>query len=181
MKLVVAASLGLMVAGPIGLVMAVVGGSVWTWARNRPRPAQGPSRRLVLIVILVELRAGQSVLGALQQAAQVLPDHLGLVKVARVAAVAGLTRSLLYVDDELRPVVSQLARSQSSGAPLVGTVRRLLEEDLREERARRLEQTKSLPTRLMVPVALLMLPGIVLFMYGPSLVDLYHELFAAWQ
>lgn len=180
MRIVIAAAVGMLAAGPIGAVGGGLGVLTWDWSgrfRNRPQP---PPLRLVLILVLVELRSGQSVLGALQGAAHALPEHQGLTRVSRVAAVSGLTTALNHAPEDLRPVVAQLARAQSSGASLVGTVRRLLEEDLRNERARRLARTRSLPTRLMVPVTLLMLPGILLFAYGPSLVNLYQELFTTW-
>lgn len=179
MTAVLAAGVGLLLGGPLGAAVGVSAVLVVRRLRGSKRDPTTPLR-LVLILILVELRSGQSVLGALQHASAALPEHRGLDRVSRVAAVSGLTRAMAHAPDDLRPAVAQLARSQSSGASLVGTVRRLLEEDLREERARRLARTRSLPTRLMVPVTLLMLPGIVLFMYGPSLVNLYEDLFTAW-
>ncbi len=152
----------------------------WLAWRRRAEPVEEPPLRIVLVLLLVELRSGQSVLGALQRSATALPDHAGLARVARVAAVTGLTAAVAHAPDDLRPVVAQLARAQASGASLVGTVRRLLEADLAEERSRRLARTRSLPARLMIPVTLLMLPGTVLLVYGPSVVDLYHGLFSAW-
>jgi hypothetical protein len=77
--------------------------------------------------------------------------------------------------------MAQLARAQRSGSPLVGTVRRLIEDDLSAERARRLAKARTLPTRLMLPVTLLMLPGLVLLLYAPSLIGLYEDLLGAWS
>ena len=174
-------SIGFIVGGPVAATIGCVVLFAWsrwrTTSRETPPP---PPLRLVLILLLVELRSGQSVLGALQRSAVALPEHRGLTRVARVAAVSGLTAAVTHSPNDLRPVVAQLARAQASGAALVSTVRRLLEDDLRDERSRRLEKAKSLPARLMVPVTLLMLPGVVLLVYGPSLVNLYQELFTTW-
>lgn len=154
---------------------------VLRWRRRRrsgrPHP---PSTRLILILLLVELRSGLSVLAAIQGASNALPDHVGLMTVARMASVNGLTAAVGHAPDSIRPVVAQLARAQRSGSSLSGTVRRLIEDDLADERARRLARARSLPTRLMVPVTLLMLPGLVILLYTPSLLGLYRDLIGGW-
>lgn len=145
------------------------------------RPVRSSSSvRLVLLLLLAELRSGQSVLGALQGAARSLPDDRALLVITRVSAVAGLSTAVGYAPTELRPLIAQLARAQRSGASLGGTVRRLLEEDLAAERSRRIARARALPTRLMIPVTLLMLPGIVLLLYAPSLLGLYRDVAGGW-
>jgi hypothetical protein len=124
---------------------------------------------LVLMLLLIELRAGASVLAALIATSESLPDYDSLRTVARVSRVSGLMSALPYADEALRPVLSQLVRAQGSGASLAGSVRRLLEGALASERARRLTRARTLPTRLMIPVTLLMLPGLILALYAPSL------------
>lgn len=155
---------------------------VLRWRRPRRRGrSEPPSIRVVLILLLVELRSGQSVLAAIQGASRALPEHEGLSSVARMASVGGLTAAVSYAPQGLRPVVAQLARAQRSGSSLSETVRRLIEDDLAEERARRLSRARSLPTRLMVPVTLLMLPGLVVLLYAPSLLGLYRDLLGGWS
>lgn len=161
------------------LVWAAVIALVLNW-RRRARPVPDPPLRVILILLLVELRAGQSVLASIQSAAQALPEHRGLQVVARVAVVSGLTAAIGHASNEIRPVVAQLARAQRSGSSISQTVRRLLEDDLAEERSRRLARARSLPTRLMVPVTLLMLPGLVVLLYAPSLLGLYRDLIGSW-
>ena len=173
------ASAGLIIGGPLG---ALVGGSVaflYPWIRAS-RSTQPPTR-LVLLLLLVQLRSGLSVLAGLQQVSDSLPDHADLRRVARVATVSGLTAAIPLAGSGLRPVVAQLARSQRSGGSLVSTVRRMLEQSLAEERTRRLARARSLPVRLMVPVTLFMLPGLVLMLYAPSLFQLFDELTGAWS
>lgn len=176
---VVAGAAGLVVAGPLGalvagLVPVIVG-------RVRARPDPDPPVRLVLLLLLVELRSGLSVLAAIQRVSVNLPDHTNLALVARVATVSGLTAAIPVAGPELRPAVAQLARSQRSGAGLTGTVRRLIDQDLSIERTDRLARARSLPVRLMIPITLLMLPGLVLLLYAPSLLQLFAELAGAWS
>jgi hypothetical protein len=166
------------------MILIALGAAVIWMARlhaHRPRDLRPEPVRLVLIMLLVEIRSGQSVLGALQGASAALPEDDGLNRVARVAAVSGLRDAVEHATPALRPVMAQLARAQRSGSPLVGTVRRLIEDDLSAERARRLAKARTLPTRLMLPVTLLMLPGLVLLLYAPSLIGLYEDLLGAWS
>lgn len=164
-----------LVAG--GMPVALAGAMLAFLAAGR-RKRQPPSHgaRLVLLLLLVELRSGLSVLGALQQVARALPHHRDLRRVVRVATVSGLTAAIPHAGVSLRPMVAQLARAQRSGASLDGAARRLLEQDLAGEKARRLARARSLPVRLMLPVTLLMLPGLVLLLYAPSLIRLLDDL-----
>lgn len=176
--LVVAASAGLVVAGPMG---AVLGAAIPLFVSVLPiRRQQSPDNRLVLVVLLVEVRSGISVLAALQAAADVLPGHPDLRRAARVATVSGLTSALSIAGPGLRPMLAELARAQVSGASIAGTLRSMLERDLARERAERIARARSLPVRLMIPVTLLMLPGLVLVLYAPSLLGLFQELTGAW-
>lgn len=178
MSALVGGAVGLMLAGPFG----ALGGLVIPLAirRLRSRPDPDPPARLVLLLLLVEIRSGLSVLAALQRVSRALPDYGDLRRVARVATVSGLTVSMAYAGPSLRPIVAQLARSQHSGGALASTIRRLMEEDLARERARRLARARSLPVRLMIPLTLLVLPGLVLLLYAPSLIQLFDDLTGAW-
>jgi hypothetical protein len=129
-----------------------------------------------MLLLLVELRAGRSVLASLMSVAETLPDYESLRTVARVSRVAGLTVAVEHADHQLRPVISQLARAQRSGASLSGAMRRMLDSGLAEERARKIAKARALPVRLMVPVTLLMLPGLVLLLYAPSLLASFEDL-----
>ena len=73
-------------------------------------------------------------------------------------------------------MLTQLARAQRSGSVVADTVRSLLDADIASERARKLEKASSLPIRLMVPIALLVLPGLVLLTYAPSLLRTFSDL-----
>lgn len=173
-----AASAGLAVAGLPGVALgAAFPLLIPLLPRKRPRQ---PNVRLVLLILLVEVRSGYSVLAALQEAADVLRDHGGLRRAARVATVSGLTSALPVAGPGMRPVLAELARAQVSGASIAGTLRSMLDRDLARERAERIAAARALPVRLMVPVTLLMLPGLVLVLYAPSLLRLFHELMGVW-
>ena len=73
-------------------------------------------------------------------------------------------------------LVSQLARCQRSGSPAADTVRSLLESDISAERSRRIERARALPIRLMIPMALLVLPGVILLLYAPALIRLWQDM-----
>jgi hypothetical protein len=174
MKAIVSASIGLILGGPIG---AIVGSLVPVLSRHLRRSrVPTPPIRLVLLLLLVQLRSGLSVLAALIAVSDALPAYPSLRRVARVARVSGLIAAIPHGDDRLRPVLSQLARAQRTGASLSGAVRRMLETELATERARRIARARTIPVRLMVPVTLLMLPGLVLLLYAPSLLGMFDDL-----
>lgn len=160
-------------AGPVGTVVSVGGLAFWRLRRKRPEPVP---MRLVLIVLLLEVRSGRSVLAALHAASQRVTGFPELVRLARVAEISGPEAAVSSAGAHMRPVLAQLVRAHRSGAPVDGTIRRMLDERLAEERAAQLARARSLPVRLMLPVTLLMLPGLVLLLYAPSIIRLFDDL-----
>lgn len=174
MSTLLGASFGLLVGGPlVGMIGAL---APHVWGRVVSGKTVETPIRVVLLLILVELRSGSSVLAALIAASEALPTYSSLRTVARVGRVSGLVSALPYADDRLRPVVAQLARAQRSGASLSDAVRRLLDTELAAERTERIARARTIPVRLMIPVTLLMLPGLVLLLYAPSLLGLFEDL-----
>lgn len=171
------ASLGLMIAGPLGGAVASVLPAAWKRMRYRPLP--NPPMTVVLLLLLVELRSGLSVLAALNEVSLTIPRYRNLRVLSRVATVSGLTIALEHADSQLRPIVAQLARAQRSGASLSGAMRRMLDTELARDREERISRARTLPVRLMVPVTLLMLPGLILLLYAPSLLAMFNELTGA--
>jgi pilus assembly protein TadC len=104
------------------------------------------------------------------------PAHTELARAVRIATISGLTNSVAVAGGEMRSVLSQLARAQRSGAPLADTVRAMIEADISAEKARRMARARTLPVRLMIPLTLLLLPGLVLLFYAPSMLRLFDEL-----
>ena len=174
MSAVVFGSIGLAVAGLPGAVLAI---GVYAGFRLRHRLRKRSHLiRPVLIVLLIELRSGRSVLGALQTAAAAFPGHAELTLATRVATISGLSEAALLMRGEMKGVLSQLARAQKSGAALGDTVRSMIEADIAAEKARRVARSRSLPVRLMLPITLLLLPGLVLLLYAPSMLRLFEDL-----
>jgi hypothetical protein len=174
MSAVVSGSIGLVVAGPAGAALAVC---VYAGFRLRHRLLKQPILiRPVLIVLLIELRSGRSVLGGLQTVATVFPGQPELTLAARVATISGPSQAALAVTGEMRGVLTHLARAQKSGAALGDTVRSMIEADIAAEKARRIARSRSLPVRLMLPITLLLLPGLVLLLYAPSMLRLFEDL-----
>lgn len=177
MRYVLGASVGVAIGGPLGGLVGALLPLVWA-VTTRSRVTEPPIS-LVLLLLLIELRSGRSVLASLISASDSLPNYVNLRTVSRVARVSGLMSALPYSNESLRPVLAQLARAQRSGASLGGSVRRMLDTHLASERARKLARARTLPTRLMIPVTLLMLPGLVLAMYAPSLLATFRDLTGA--
>ena len=174
MSAVVSGSIGLVVAGLPGAVLAICVNAAFRLRRRLIKP---PALiRPVLIVVLIELRSGRSVLGALQTVATAFPDRPELTLAARVATISGLSHASLMAIGEIRGVLSHLARAQKSGAALGDTVRSMIEADIAAEKARRIARARSLPVRLMLPITLLLLPGLVLLLYAPSMLRLFEDL-----
>lgn len=173
MTLIIVASVGLALGGLPGMAMGALAGHVWV---VRPRSKVAPPIRSLLMLLLVELRSGHSALGALQSVSQAFPDDEELTLGVRVATLEGLAAAVAATSGDLRRVFSQMARSQRSGAPLVDAVRILIEGELARERTSRMERARSLPVRLMIPTALLLLPGLVLMLYAPALLRLLDDL-----
>lgn len=174
MRALAVASVGLAVAGLPGAVIAV-GADAAIRLRHRFQH-RNHLLRPILIVLLIELRSGRSVLGALQTVATAFPGQRDLVLAARVATISGLTQAALLMTGETKGILSQLARAQKSGAALGDTVRSMIETDIAAEKTRRVAQSRSLPVRLMLPITLLLLPGLVLLFYAPSMLRLFEDL-----
>jgi hypothetical protein len=174
MTIVVLASAGLAIAGVPGALLGLCIGALPRAVGRFRRPQS--QLRPALIVLLIELRSGRSVLGALQTVAAAFPGDDELAQAARVATVSGLTQAALPMKGELKGVLAQLARAQKSGAALGDTVRAMIEADIAGEKAKRVARSRALPVRLMLPITLLLLPGLVLLLYAPSMLRLFEEL-----
>lgn len=178
MSYVVAGSLGLNFFGVPGAVTALV---VVGLRRHMPRRHREVDLRPIMMVLLVELRGGRSVLSALQAASSRFPEAAELKKVVSVASVAGLTSAVDEARGRLRFLLIHLARAQATGASAADAVRRFLDDDLARERAERQARIKALPVRLMLPLSLLTLPGVVLLAYGPTVLSLLDGLVVPFE
>ncbi len=168
---------GIVVAGLPGAVGGVI--AAWQFEHRKVRYPV-PPLRVVLMLLIVELKSGRSALGALQGVSDALPAHRNLEAVTRMARVAGLSEAVALAEPSLTPLMLTLLRAQRTGASLTGSVRRLLESDIAADRARRIARARALPAKLMLPVTLLMLPGMLILLYAPSMVRLFDDVVGAF-
>ncbi len=129
--------------------------------------------------LMIAFAGGLSLTVALTEARPLLGDAVGdeVDALLRVARRSGLGPGLVaaagaHTSDLFR----RLAASHASGAPMIRGVEAFLEGRRIEERSRALTRARTLPTRLIVPVALLILPGLVLLMLGPLFVERLGDL-----
>jgi hypothetical protein len=95
-----------------------------------------------------------------------LAGEVGVV--LRRAAHGGLAAALAEASGHGRRLYLLTARAVVTGAPLASAVDAFVADAAAEERATQLEAARRLPVRLMLPLALLILPGFVLLTVGPT-------------
>ncbi|MGA8040855.1 MAG: hypothetical protein WCA93_12175 [Acidimicrobiia bacterium] len=165
---------GLAVGGIPGALLGVVLYFGRRLARSWPhrQPGIGP----ILFSMLIEVRSGSSILGALQTVSGQYPEHHDLRHAWRIAAVSGLTVAVGSVEGDLRPVLSQLARAQRSGSPIADSIRGMIDAHIAGDKAVMIARARRLPIRLMIPLTTLILPGLVLLFYAPALIRMFGEI-----
>jgi hypothetical protein len=129
-------------------------------------------------LLVIGLSASRTLAGALEDASLQLGDATRgeVVDLLRRARIRGLAAALAETDGPLAPLASQLARAQISGAPMVDAVAAFLQTRRGVVRSTLLESARTLPVRLIVPVTLLLLPGFVLLLMGPFIVEQVGQL-----
>lgn len=129
-------------------------------------------------LVLMGLTAGMSLAGALELAARHVGPELAreVRAVLRGARRSGLGVALGGADGVARRLYLLLARAQLTGAPSGQAVAFFVHEQRDAERARSLEAARRLPVRLMVPLALCILPGFVLLTVAPSVLGSLRRL-----
>src|SRR5690606_16180536 len=88
-------------------------------------------------------------------------------RVVRSARTDGWGPALIAAT-ELGSLAPALARAHTSGAPLAQTLEAHLTAHTAERVAAALERARTAPVRLMVPLALLLLPGFTALVVGPT-------------
>lgn len=129
-------------------------------------------------LVAIGLRAGMGANAALARAVEHVPAPLG----AEVAAVAaGMSRegsavALAAADGAATDLYRLMARATHTGAPLAPSVEAFAAERRDRDHARHLAELKRLPVRMLLPLALLLLPGFVLLAVGPALLEAIERL-----
>ncbi len=103
-----------------------------------------------------------------------LTDDVGAV--LRAARTSGLGPALGRAEGPLAPLAVHLARAQSTGAALGVAIDSFADRLETEVRTRMLERVRTLPIRLVVPLTLLLLPGFLLVVVAPGVLDVVADL-----
>lgn len=140
-----------------------------------PRRRVGPSESTIADLtrlLSIAAAAGLPLGSALETVVDELdgPVAAAVRDVLRTARTRGLTAALLGSVD-LGTLAPALARAHSSGSPLGQTLDAHLRAHNSERVARALETARTAPVRVMVPLALLLLPGFTALVVGPTLLD----------
>ena len=154
----------------------------WVSTSGTGRPSKTPHPDLGEIagLLSVGLHGGLSLTGALTATAEALGPHTGnaIRLLLRSARISGLRDALLNAPDPLGPLTRRLAESERTGAPLIATLDAFEREQAATSHATVVERARALPVRLTIPLTLLILPGSVLALVGPTVVDLLGQALA---
>lgn len=168
-------AVGVLVVRPMLAVAAMPALGIWA---GHSRLRQRRSNRTDIsadVTVLAEvvglgLSAGLTLSQALGAARRhVHPELAGEVDgLLRRAAAGGLAQALSTAEGHGRRLYAMTARAVVTGAPLAPAVDSFVREAVAEHRSRRHEAARRLPVRMMLPLALLILPGFVLLTVGPT-------------
>lgn len=88
----------------------------------------------------------------------------------------GLAHALSAGQGHARPLYVAAARAVSTGAPLAASVALHVREARADAQSARLARARRLPVRLMLPLALLILPGFILVAIGPAVLSAFDRI-----
>ena len=153
-----------------GLVVAIV--RVVTRLRAVRRDREGAARDVAILAELVGLglTAGLTLARSLDAARSFVHPDLSreVEELLRRSVRDGLGQALATADGHGRRLYAGAARAVVTGAPLAPAVDAFVRDAVGEQHAAELESARRLPVRLMLPLALLILPGFVLLTVGPA-------------
>lgn len=164
--------------GPLGVAL-VWAMKAWRARRRIDRPVgEGDVDQLAALVV-IGLTASHTLAGALEAAAVQLgaPIEAEVEDLLRRGKAKGLAGALAETEGPLSPLTRQLSRAQVTGAPMAGAVAAFLDTRRAAVRAGLMESARTLPVRLIVPVSLFLLPGFVVLLMGPFVLDQVAGLF----
>ncbi|MBU1226948.1 MAG: type II secretion system F family protein [Actinobacteria bacterium] len=172
-------AIGALIHPMIGLSLVLV-----VLAMAAPRRKRGDDGGALLLAdqVALALRAGLTLEGALREARPDLPEALAgeVGHLLREARLGGLGRALASAGGAGERLYRITDRAVRTGAPVGPAVEALAEELRHEDHARRAAEARRLPVRLLLPLALLILPGFVLALVGPALVSSLARLDIGW-
>jgi hypothetical protein len=119
--------------------------------------------------MLIGLSGGLSPAAALLLAREALESQLRdeVDQVLRRSVQEGLAASLLHSGGVAGRMFRQVGAAQLAGAPLGLALTALATEHRAAARAAAVERARRLPVKMVLPLTLLMLPGLLILMVGP--------------
>jgi len=167
-----------MVAAPmIGAGATAVALARIQW--RRARSARGEEQRadadlaLLADLLVLGLTAGLSLRAAMDAAAPHVHPELGddLAEVSGSIDRRGMAVGLTSIRGRLEGLARIAAGAAATGAPLDSALTAFAAGRRHEEHTARMEAARRLPVRLLLPLALLILPGFVVLAVGPALLE----------
>lgn len=160
---------------PLLIALVLAAAVLMRWTRRTRRP-QSIDEEVDLLgrLTAVGMAGGLSLPAALGDAARDVHPSVAaeVASVLRRASVSGLAVALTQAPQgEASDLLHRLAGAQVSGASPVAAVLAFVDERRAERRNRLLSRVRALPVLLSIPVALALLPGFVLVVVGPTVVE----------
>ncbi len=163
----------------LGLALLILSTPSWRLVRRRRR-AHPTADDLIVLATLVSLGldAGMTPGAAIAWTRPYLHPALagGVTAVTRRAHLDGLAVGLRSAVGVASDLFASLARAVETGAALAPVLDAYQEGLAADARAQAEARLRRLPVKLVFPLALLMLPGLVLMVSGPALIDVFGRL-----
>jgi tight adherence protein C len=178
-----AAAAILLIPPPVTL-LAVLAGLGWALHRRVTgrRPPSPDGVLLLADLIVLGLRAGLTLEASLRAALPDLPPAAAVEVRAllRSARRRGMSEALQEAAGSASRIWLAAARAVATGAPLAASLEALAGEMRSAANTVRVEAARRLPVRMLLPLALLILPGFVLVVVGPALLGSLARLNPGW-
>jgi type II secretory pathway component PulF len=160
---------------PVAAFAAATGCAMWRLKvrlRRSRRETAAVHQELSVMgdVLGIALTSGMSLQQALEFVARELSSDLRNELEALVRAIShgGSLPALASAGGAGGRLYVLLGRAMATGAPVLASVERFVDEVRADERARRQAAVRRLPVLLLIPLALLILPGFVLLVIAPA-------------
>ena len=164
------------------IALALAGVVLLVRPRRRSQVTPPVSQDVVLVAELVGLGLGA---GMNLQHSLVWATRFGhpalqhsIRGVLRRARLNGLAAEMRSSNGPLAELFGLLARAVETGAALGPAVDSYVDQVAAQIRADAAARAQRLPVKLLFPLALLMLPGLMLMVAGPALIDVFSRLSA---
>jgi tight adherence protein C len=169
---------GLLLMVPLVALGLTVAGGAWLASRRlRARRIEAEAARTDLVMLAdllsLGLGAGLGLPLAMEEAAREVGGPLAeeITGVRRAMDRWGVAAALSSALGSGERLYRLMGRAAATGAPLVGAVEAFAHERRHAEHTFHLEAARRLPVRLVLPLALLILPGFVVLVLGPALLE----------